>query len=241
VLAWAGGPPPWGSGADVRRWSGDDALRFIQSGEDWLDALDAPRAIGHVWLRSLDRAPHVRVAPLSPILAAWLPSRGAMHAHAGAVGHDDGCVLLAAPSGQGKSTAALACVDAGLGYLGDDTCLLAPAPSPTAYSLYRLVQSVSGRGAAKEVRHVPAEALVLEAPLRAIAIVEPTGRAATRTAAASPAEAVAAIAPSSMLRLPAPHAAVLRGLARVAASVPCRRLRAGTDAAGIAAAVRTLL
>jgi hypothetical protein len=241
VHAWAGGSPPWGGRPEIRRWSGDDGLSFMQSAEDWLEALDAGRGIGHLWLRSLGEAHHVRVAPLSPILAAWLPSRGVVHAHAGAVGRADGCVLLAAPSGRGKSTTALACADAGLGYLGDDTCLLAAEPAPTAYALYRLVQSLPGEGAPKQIRHMPAEALLREAPLRAIAIVEPTGRTETRTSTASAGEAVAAIAPSSMLRLPAPQEAVLRGLARIAASVECHRVLAGTDRAGLAAAVEALL
>jgi hypothetical protein len=241
VHAWAGGSPPWGGSPEIRRWSGDDGLSFMQSGEDWLEALDAGRGVGHLWLRSLGGAHHMRVAPLSPILAAWLPSRGVVHAHAGAVGRADGCVLLAGPSGRGKSTTALACADAGLRYLGDDACLLAAEPSPTAYSLYRLVQSLSTEGAPKQIRHVPPQVLLLEAPLRAIAIIEPTGRPGTRTSAASAAEAVAAIAPSSMLRLPVPREPVLRGLARIAASVECHRLLAGTDRDGLAAAVGALL
>jgi hypothetical protein len=44
-----------------------------------------------------------------------------------------------------------------------------------------------------------------------------------------------------MLRLPAPQEAVLRGLARIAASVECHRVLAGTDRAGLAAAVEALL
>jgi hypothetical protein len=241
VRAWAGDSPPLGDGTHVRRCSADDGSSFVQAGDVSLSALDGAGAVGHLWLRSLRRAADVRVAPLSPILAAWLPSRGVFHAHAGAVGHGDGCLLLAAPSGRGKSTTALACVGAGLGYLGDDACLLAAGPRPMAYSLYRLAQSPQDQGASKQIRHMPPETLVLEAPLRAIAIIAPTGRSETRTAVASAAEAVATIAPSSMLRLPTPREAVLRGLARIAASVPCHHLRAGTDRDRLAAAVRALL
>ena len=242
VNAWADGPSPCADHAGFRRWSGGDGLSFVQWGEGSLSGLDATRDAGHLWVQSLDRPVDVGVAPVSPILSAWLPSRGLLHAHAGAVGHRDGCVLLAAPSGQGKSTTALACVENGLGYLGDDACLLRADPRPTAYSLYRLAQSLPGEGAPrKAIRHMEDRVMVSEAPLRAIAIVEPSGLRGSRTAVASAAEAVGAIAPSSMLRLPAPREAVLRGLARIAATVPCHRLEAGTDAAGLAAAVRALL
>jgi hypothetical protein len=240
VLAWSGRSSPLTASDEVRRGLGADGVSFVQWGPASVSALDAERGLGYLWVRS-PVARETRVAALSPILAAWLPSRDVVHPHARAGGDDRGCGLLGAPSGRGKSTTAAACVEAGMRCAGDDTCLVKSDPAPTVYSLYRLAQSVADGASAKDIRELPACALLREGPLRAIAVIEPSGRAGTRVSAIGAGAALAAMAPSSMLRLPVPRDAVLRGLARIARSTPCHRVEAGTDRKELAAAVGALL
>ena len=55
--------------------------------------------------------------------------------HAGAVGRDDGGVLIAGRGGAGKSTTSLACLDGGMLYAGDDYTLV-DVDRPMVYGLY---------------------------------------------------------------------------------------------------------
>lgn len=68
-----------------------------------------------------------RAQPAHHALAAWLANRGALMVHAGAVEIDGRAVLLVGRGGSGKSTTALACAQAGFGFLGDDLCVVEPA------------------------------------------------------------------------------------------------------------------
>jgi len=208
---------------------------FVEAGEHSMTALDAERSVGHFWAEA---AGGHRVTALSPILSAWLPTRQVLLAAAGAVGRPTGCVLIAGSSGSGKSTAAAACLENGLGYLGDDTCLIGPGEPPTIFSLYDSLQLRDGQ--TKATSHV-SDRLLLKARLRAIAIVQITGERETRTGPATPAAALAALAPGSILQLPAPRRIAFRRMAAIVQSVPCQRLEAGTDPELIAEAVAGLL
>src|SRR5205807_7865797 len=152
---------------------------FVEAGEHSMTALDAERSVGHFWAEA---AGGHRVTALSPILSAWLPTRQVLLAAAGAVGRPSGCVLIAGSSGSGKSTAAAACLEHGLGYLGDDTCLIGSDEPPTIFSLYESLQLRNGQ--AKATSHV-SEQILLEAELRAIAIVQTTGRRESHIAPAT--------------------------------------------------------
>lgn len=68
-----------------------------------------------------------RAQPAHHALAAWLAQRGALMVHAGAVEVDGRALLLVGRGGSGKSTTALACAQAGFGFLGDDLCVVEPA------------------------------------------------------------------------------------------------------------------
>jgi hypothetical protein len=89
-------------------------------------------------------------------------------------------------------------------------------------------------------RHFP-DKLVARGRLRAIAVPEITGERRTRVEPASPALAMAAIAPSTMLQLPGTGEATMRALAAATRSVPCFRLAAGTDPAGVPIAIEEML
>ena len=77
-----------------------------------------------------------RAAPLRPALH-WLLSGGSRNlVHAGVVGRGDRGVLIGGASGSGKSTVAVACLEAGFDFLGDDYVLVSLEEEPVAFSLY---------------------------------------------------------------------------------------------------------
>lgn len=87
-------------------------------------------------------------APLKTILHWWLRGQGLQFLHAGAIGNENGGVLLGGKSGSGKSTTTLLCAgllegtsgdggsDYGLRYASDDYAVLNQEDPPVAYSLY---------------------------------------------------------------------------------------------------------
>ena len=79
---------------------------------------------------------HETSLPLRLMWRWWLEPRGLWLTHAAAIATEHGAVLVAGPGGMGKSTTALACLNAGLGYLGDDFVLVRIEPVPRVYSLY---------------------------------------------------------------------------------------------------------
>jgi hypothetical protein len=199
-------------------------------------------------------------APLRSLLAWVLVDHGRALVHGAAVGDRSGAVLLVGRGGSGKSTTALAALDAGFGYLGDDYCVLDPGPPPRVHSLYatgkvtpatlatfpRLAAHVLNPDRAPDDKALvlPAlahpDALVEEAPLAAVVVpeirdvdeaaVEPIGRAA----------ALAALAPSTILQLPGAGGEHLRLLGALLREVPARRLVLGRDRASIVTCLRRL-
>jgi hypothetical protein len=87
--------------------------------------------------------PWDRPAPLRTLLSWWFASEGMLLAHAAAVGTEDGAVLLVGPGGSGKSSTALGCLAAGMGYLGDDYVLLDPAKG-SVWSVFGSAKLVPG-------------------------------------------------------------------------------------------------
>ncbi|MFP6747000.1 MAG: PqqD family peptide modification chaperone [Alphaproteobacteria bacterium] len=88
----------------------NDEIRLYRSGEgvgkcDGLDKL-APLVLGCLWLPAIDNFGYF------------------LNLHTGVVGHGDGCVLLPAAAGSGKSTTTAALVKGGLHYLSDEVALI---------------------------------------------------------------------------------------------------------------------
>ena len=79
--------------------------------------------------------PWERACPLRALLTWWLAPQDLLLAHGAAVGSAEGAVVLAGPGGSGKSTTALSCFAAGMGYLGDDYVLLDPT-TRSVWSVY---------------------------------------------------------------------------------------------------------
>ena len=224
-----------------------------------LAVFDRDARLGVYWRREAAEVPAFEsAAPLRALINWWLPEERMQLVHAAAVGGPDGGVLLAGPAGAGKSTTALSCVAAGMGYAADDYCAIELAEEPIAHSLYDTGKAVrAGLGRlpglnalvpdperlddAKVVyflhEHAPTR-LVRRIPIRALLVPKVVGGRDTRVEEASPAAALAALAPTTLFQLPNAGRGSFQALTRLVRSVPCRHLLLGTDAGGVVAAVR---
>jgi len=201
-----------------------------------------------------------RAAPLRHLFYRWLRYNGRHLVHGAAVGTSAGSVLLAGRGGAGKSTSALACVLAGLDYLGDDYVGLIVDPVPTAFSVYNSaklhrqqvaalpglppVDNPDGPAGDKGVwfvhRHFPARCRS-SLPIKAELVPAIDGGRTTRVAPLSAAAALLALAPTTVFVLAGASDEAFGAMARLLRQVPCYRLMLGCDLAAIAPAVVDLL
>jgi hypothetical protein len=223
---------------------------------------DARLGEGLYWVRAAGEIHTAETgSPLVGILHLWLETHGVQIAHAGAVGSDEGCVLVIGHGGAGKSSTVLACLPSGLGLLGDDYCLIGPEDPPFAYTLFSsakanadtiarlpfLAPMVSNPDRPPEdkalcllAEHVP-EKFVARAPIKAVAIPRVTARRETTVAPARAGAALAVLGPSTLSQLRGAGDGALARLARLVRAVPSHYIEVGTDPDGVAAAVRSLL
>jgi hypothetical protein len=262
-------PPPLptdvpGSGALNRRllYEAPPVRAVFKPGRQTLSVLDD--ACGQAWFWCVDAAevPYwERGTPLLLILHWWLSAHNRQLVHAGAVGTEQGGVLVVGRGGSGKSTTALTSLLAGLDYASDDFVLVSANPAPMVHSLYN-----SGRLEPHHIRRFPellpmitnADELDTEKalifvkqfapsrasrgfPLHAILLPTVTGRADTRIVKASAGATLAALAPSTIFQLPGAGAPALSAMAGLARRVPGYVLELGTDLSGIAPVIRILL
>lgn len=254
-------PPSWSR--DHIRFGGTivglDAGRFrcyFQPGVDVLYALDLEARIGFYWVPGLAQLPWWEPSfPLRMMLhwayanAPWQPL------HAGAVGLPEGGVLVAGPSGVGKSTTTLSCLNSPLQYAGDDYVLAGFDPDPVVHCLYNTakvephnlerlpfltgwLENAARLNEEKALvyvhRHRP-EKLISHFPIRAIVLPQVTGERDSRCVSAAPVEAMHAIARTCLEHLPYHADALMRKVGRLTRAVPVYRLLAGTDLAQIPA------
>lgn len=220
------------------------------------------RAHGVLWVLSPERVPWwERAAPLRTLLHWSLaaPPRRLL-IHAAAIGGAGRGALLIGAGGSGKSTTAVACVQAGMRAAGDDYVLL-DAVAGVAHPLYgtaklaphslalipsvaaavrrdggcdaeKLVVDLAGRWPARMARPVSVDALVIPR------IVQ-SGR--TRLVRGSGADALRALAPTTIFQLPGDNRALLAVLAELARRLPTYVLElAGPPSEGVAELARLL-
>ncbi len=202
-----------------------------------------------------------RGSPLRLILNWWLQRSGLHMVHAAAVGTPRGVALLGGKGGSGKSTTALACLRAGLEYLGDDYVLLGGASRRhRAFPLYR--------SAKLEVRHwgdhawlLPDAALADPAdekvlgfvdrdylasraaglPVRAVVFPRVTDRAHPSLAEMSSGPALLALAPSTLLQLRGGDGSGMEALSGLLRDVPSFSLELGRDVGAVPGLLGRLL
>lgn len=200
-------------------------------------------------------------APFRLIFHWWSETLAGQLIHAAAVGLRGRGVLLVGPGGSGKSTTAVASLNAGLQFISDDYTLVTQAPAPVAHGLYGsakmraqfLSQAFPGwsERVAREIgperksmflvdRWAPTQ-LADQLQLEAICIPHITAAARARLELASPKQALLALAPSSMYQLPTARRASFDFLRRLVESLPIYTLRLGRDIASGPVALAGLL
>ncbi len=232
-------------------------------GPNILSLLDHQQQRALYWANDASEVPwHEMGSPLRNILSWWAASQGYQFVHAAAVGRDSGAVLIVGKGGSGKSTTALACLAAGLRYVGDDYTLVGSHDDPVVYGLYNtakltgppdlarfpdLADSISNpeRLANEKAmiflgRHHPNQ-LVAALPLRAILVPRITHQPDTSVHTITAGAALAALAPSTLLQLPGSDTGALQAMAALVRRVPCYELRLGNEIARIPTAISNLL
>ena len=113
----------------------------IKTAFHWIECsvnlFDCATGTGIFWVETADTLPYwTKASPFRTLFHWWMEQNGCQLLHAAAVGHADGAVLITGKGGVGKSTTALACLDAGLDYVADDYLVVQLDPEPRAHSLY---------------------------------------------------------------------------------------------------------
>jgi hypothetical protein len=203
-----------------------------------------------------------RGSPVRPALTRLLGGPHGRLMHAAAVAHGDSGALITGRGGIGKSTLALACVEAGLDYIGEDYVMLVPGAPPTVGLVYTTakldprslellpglagaVSHPAGDGVEKAVLRLGEahpDALRRSAPVTAIVV--PRLDASVREPVLEPVpatQAVLALAPTSTLHTFDPEGEALGIAADVAREVPAFALGVGRDPAAGAAVIAELL
>jgi hypothetical protein len=247
--------------AGLGGYSGDSLRAFYQPNAGVLSLLDTSRARGHWWLRDVAATPYYeRAAPFKHILQWWIADRGGALLHSAAVGIDGEGILIAGPSGSGKSSTALACVDAGFAFASDDYVLIDASHPPHAHLAYATAKVVRtsldrhrhhqrhfrnlGHSDEKPMLFVHDMAPGrVGAPLALRAVVVPfvAHSPTTRLVRIHPAEMLRALAPSSVLLFPLAGDAAFRRMADLCRELPCYRAELADDPVDVATTLRGLL
>jgi len=237
-----------------------EMMLIIQKNIQAIVALDYLSMTGY-WceLHPIGMTYLARAAPLRRLLAHWFGSRGRYLFHGAAVGESEGGVLILGAGGSGKSTTALACLEDGMSYAGDDRCLLSMHGSPHVYSLY-------GTAKLMDISQFPSFASVVDMdgktcdekamfylhqlsdntlhcgfPLRAILLAHIEDIQETEISPASHARGFLALAASGALHLPETRKQALLCFNSVARQLHVYDLKLGANIRSTPGAIRKLL
>ena len=258
--------PPWTwehyqSRGEVGGFSGAPFRIWYDIAAGIFSMIDLESGSALAWVRNPATLPiYVSAAPFRMILQAWLSGRGCYFAHAAAVGTAAGAVMLAGAGGAGKSTTSLACLAAGLDFLGDDYCLFTAAARPMVFSVYssaKLNPAMLPRLPQLDPavqRDAPVEdkrlllltecfgaRLARSRPVLALLVPSIGDKAATTVERVPSLEAIRALAPTTMRQIAGPDPGAWRAITALARKVPSFRIRLGYDLDSVARRVSALL
>lgn len=206
-----------------------------------------------------------RAKPLARLLLEWHNDQNIPVIHAGLVAREGSGLLIAGKSGSGKSTSSLACVSAGLHFLGEDYVGLQNRADDSfvGHSLYNSVflntvdfarfadlapYAIKGRLPHEEksviiLSTIFSERLERAVPIRAVALVRVGDSPRARLCPASKGETLLALGPSSLLQIPNRPLGTrgLDRLAKLVERVPCYSVEAGSDLPSVAHCIEELL
>jgi hypothetical protein len=256
-------PPPGALlSRGLARWDSGRLTLAYCAASGTLQVFDAESTAAHCWVRHPESMPGwERAAPFRKLLAWWAESAGAVLAHAAVVGNPARGVVLAGASGAGKSTTALACVGAGLGFASDDCALLSlEAEAPVAHAVYRTAKVDKALLARRfpslqaletDLHHDRGKAilafrerdprLLARTAIGAVVVQTIAREPRSRLVPASPARTLQALAPSTLLQCPGTGQRALNLLGKLVARVPCYVLEAGSDLDAVAARLGELV
>jgi hypothetical protein len=206
-----------------------------------------------------------RAKPLARVLLEWHNDQATQMIHAGLVARNGKGILFAGKSGTGKSTTSLACVCAGLDYLGEDYVGLQRGQDGRfiGHSVYNSVflktvhlvrfpelipYAIKGRPPREEksviiLSQVFPERLERVVPIHALALPRVIDTSMSKFRRASKGEALLALGPSSLLQIPNRGLGVrgFQTLANLVEEVPCYWLELGSDLVATAHQVEELI
>lgn len=252
-----------GPRGEIKELTGPRIRAAYHLGPNIFSMIDLQENLALYWVKDAQALPYYELgSPLRTILHWWTDRGGSQFVHAGAIGRPDGGVLLAGKGGSGKSTAALACVDAGFQYASDDYCVVQTDPQPFVFSVYNtaklrgqldlarfpnlapLVSNRDREDGDKAVlflqQHFP-EQVSRGFPLRAILLPVITGAEKASIKPAGPASVLAALAPSTLFQLPGAGTAAIKSMSKLVHSVPGYTLELGSAVAQIPILIAGLL
>jgi len=246
VVVWSGpmDPFPWsrgdlGRGGAVAGLSRGPVRATAAADDTSLMLWDDEHRIACCWFAGVAGVTRWdRAAPLRTALHFALAGPHRQLVHGAVVGMGGRGVLLAGPGGAGKSTTALACLQAGLQVVGDDYAAVSfPAGRTQAWNLFRSIKvgereaGVNGRDDRRTLivgEDIPGSATeMLE--LSAVLLPRVAGGPQSSVSTASPAEALRALAPSTLLQIPYEERPSMGLLAQLARALPAYRLNLGAD------------
>ncbi len=202
-----------------------------------------------------------RARPFHKLLSTWLEERGVQFVHAGLITAENRGLLFVGNGGAGKSTSSIACMLAGMGFLGDDfvgfsgtaprfrghgiygTCLLANHHIHRFPALERISKAANHAFEDKRISYLRGDYgndLATEVDLSALLLPRVVDRGMTSTRPASKGEALMAIAPTSVMFLPRPSRAAFARVSALVESLPAFWLELGRDVDAIPDVVSAL-
>lgn len=214
----------------------------------------------YTWYPDIASLPAWAKASPFRIPLSWLLNQsGLQMVHGAAVSIGGRAVLLAGAGGAGKSTTALACALAGMGYLGDDYCAIDPERK-TVHMVYRTAKALSStlrmiprlRPWVVNVDKIteekgimvfdsPGLELVRSADLAAILLPRVSADGRTRIVPAARAEAVRALLPSTVGGLMGGTEFTPKALLALVQALPSFALDLGTDLGAVTQAVASVI
>lgn len=255
-----------GSGAEdqvITPIISDGGQSFVLHGyEQAVSYLD--HASGQAVLAVADAAaipPWDRACPLRALLTWWFAPQGLLLAHGAAVGSEDGAVVLVGRGGSGKSTTSLACLAAGLGFLGDDYVLI-DSEATRVWSIYGSAKLAPEHLARYPELLRPDEPLaldppdakavgwplrdrptarVLSAPIRAFVVPGVVGGPICELIPQAASRALMALAPLTMFQTPGDSRLAFELAIAAVRTVPSLELRLGDDMTTAAFALAGIL
>jgi hypothetical protein len=241
----------------------DERFHALRSpGTDVFMMFDRLNSIAIYHVPSADSVPWWEKSdPMRTLLHWYSLDRPFQLVHAAAVGMNTDGVLLAGRSGSGKSTAALACLQDGLLYAGDDYVAVEAWPRPRVHSLYCSAKIEDGNLnrfeglrplVANPQRLCSEKALFFLSSicplqlrsgfaLKAILLPRITGLRETTIGSVRPGESIRAMAPTTLLHLQGGSEIALTKLSSIARAVPNYIIDVGTDLTSIPRAIRAFL